>query len=89
LSRLPSSKRKRALVERLGVLAAGIERLPWDDAVSEAFGEIKAVLERRGERVDDFDLAIAAHAIAARATLVTGNTKHFARVPGLEIEDWG
>ena len=88
LARLKASRRKRALLERMSVLAQSIERLVWDDAVSEAFGEIKAALERRGERVDDFDLAIAAHAVAAGATLVTANTKHFARVPGLDLDDW-
>lgn len=89
LMRMADSRKRRALVERLSVLCASIERLAWDDTVSEAVGEIKAALERRGERLEDFDLAIAAHALASSATLVTRNTKHFARVPGLDIEDWG
>jgi tRNA(fMet)-specific endonuclease VapC len=49
---------------------------------------IKATLERRGERIDDFDAAIAAHAMAEEAVLVTANLQHMARVPGLTIEDW-
>jgi tRNA(fMet)-specific endonuclease VapC len=36
----------------------------------------------------DFDAAIAAHALASGATLVTANLDHMARVPGLQIEDW-
>ena len=52
-----------------------------------AFGTIKATLERRGERID-FDAAVAAHAIAEGAVLVTANLKHMMRVPDLDIEDW-
>ena len=32
--------------------------------------------------------AIAAHALALDATLVTANVDHMLRVPGLLIEDW-
>lgn len=50
---------------------------------------MKALLEKRGGRIDDFDLAIAAHALAFDATLVTANRKHLARIPGLKVETWG
>ena len=56
--------------------------------MSQAFGQIKAALERRGTRIEDFDAAIAAHALAAEATLVTADITHMTRVPGLRIEDW-
>jgi tRNA(fMet)-specific endonuclease VapC len=52
------------------------------------FGRIKATLERRGTRIEDFDAAIAAHALALDATLVTANIGHMIRVPGLRVEDW-
>jgi tRNA(fMet)-specific endonuclease VapC len=51
-------------------------------------GRIKATLERRGTRIEDFDAAIAAHALALDATLVTANVDHMIRVPGLIVEDW-
>ncbi len=36
----------------------------------------------------DRDLMIAAIALANGLTLVTNNTREFARVPGLKLEDW-
>ena len=38
--------------------------MPWSDKVSEAFGVIKSGLARKGERIEDFDAAVAAHALA-------------------------
>jgi tRNA(fMet)-specific endonuclease VapC len=58
------------------------------DAVSQAYGRIKATLERRAARIEDFDAAIAAHALGIDATLVTADLDHITRVPGLKIEDW-
>src|SRR5262245_46980710 len=86
--RLPGSKRRKALQTRFDRICAEIPRAEWTDAVSQAYGRIKAALERRGTRIEDFDAAIAAHALASGATLVTGNLDHMARVPGLQIEDW-
>ena len=88
IERLPRSKRRRRLQERLDLVKAGIPRAEWSDAVSETFGRIKATLEARGQRIEDFDAAIAAHAAASGATLVTANRDHMLRVPGLRVEDW-
>ncbi len=54
----------------------------------EAFGSLKAQLEQGGNRLDDFDLVIAATAITIGYRLVTNNEKHFSRIEGLEIENW-
>ena len=88
LERLPRSRRRRALQARFDLVCAEIPRTVWTDAVSHAYGRIKATLERRGTRIEDFDAAIAAHAVALGSTLVTANLEHMARVPGLEVEDW-
>ena len=89
IERLPRSKRRRALQGRFDLICSELQRVEWTDAVSHAYGRIKAVLERRGLRIEDFDAAIAAHALALDATLVTSNVEHMARVPGLRVEDWG
>lgn len=68
--------------------SAELPRAEWTDADSRMFGPVKATLERRGTRIEDFDAAIAAHALALDATLVTVNLGHMIRVPGLRVEDW-
>ncbi|MEI9952224.1 MAG: type II toxin-antitoxin system VapC family toxin [Pseudomonadota bacterium] len=88
IQRLSRSKRKDVLVSRFELLKSEIRRVAWSDEVSEAFGGIKSGLERKGERIEDFDAAVAAHALAAGCVLVTANLKHMTRVPGLEVEDW-
>lgn len=88
IRRLSPSKRKDALTSRFELLKSEIRRVAWSDDVSEAFGAIKAALERKGERIEDFDAAVAAHALAEGCVLVTANRKHMTRIPGLEVEDW-
>jgi tRNA(fMet)-specific endonuclease VapC len=65
-----------------------LARATWSDDVSECFGSIKAALERKGRRIEDFDAAIAAHALARGEVLVTANLDDMSRVPGLTVEDW-
>ena len=88
IERLPRSKRRAALQARLDLLCAELPRAEWTDVVSQTYGRVKAMLERRGTRIEDFDAAIAAHAVALDATLVTANVDHMMRVPGLRVEDW-
>lgn len=88
IDRLPESKKKRALRERFDLVRGEIGRVPWTDDVSKQFGRIKAMLERRGVRIEDFDAAIAAHAVAEEAVLVTADRSHMPRVSGLIVEDW-
>jgi tRNA(fMet)-specific endonuclease VapC len=88
IERLPKSKRRQALEQRFELLRAELPRRQWTDTVSERFGEVKAALERKGQRIEDFDAAIAAHAMADGAVLVTANLDDMVRIPGLVVEDW-
>lgn len=88
IERLPRSKRRSALEDRFALVRTELARSLWTDAVSERFGSIKATLERKGQRIEDFDAAIAAHALAAGAILVTANLDDMTRVADLKMEDW-
>nr|AVI43272.1 tRNA(fMet)-specific endonuclease VapC [Klebsiella pneumoniae] len=59
-----------------------------DRAAVDATTEIKVALRMAGTPIGLNDTAIAGHAIAAGAVLVTNNTREFERVPGLVLEDW-
>lgn len=62
--------------------------LAWDRAAVDATTEIHAVLAAAGTPIGSNDAAIAGHAIASGAILVTNNVREFERVPGLQYEDW-
>lgn len=88
IERLPQSRRRKSLQERFDLVRAELARSGWTDEVSECFGGIKATLEQRGRRIEDFDLAIAAHALARGAVLVSSNRDDMDRIPGVLLEDW-
>jgi tRNA(fMet)-specific endonuclease VapC len=65
-----------------------IQVLPLAPEVAQAYGVIRADLERRGQLIGGNDLWIAAHARALGLTLVTNNQREFQRVPGLKLQNW-
>ena len=52
------------------------------------YGETRWELEKQGLRIGDMDMFIAATALEEDLILVTGNVKHFERIPGLKVENW-
>ena len=62
--------------------------LGLDEASVQIFGEAKALLERQGQRLADADLLIGAIAAANRAIVITGNRRHYERIPGVRVGDW-
>jgi tRNA(fMet)-specific endonuclease VapC len=67
---------------------SGITVLGVDTGIARLFGETKAQLRRQGNLIEDFDLLLAATALSSGLTLVTNNTTHFDRVPGLTLDNW-
>ncbi|HEY0876841.1 MAG TPA: type II toxin-antitoxin system VapC family toxin [Zeimonas sp.] len=65
-----------------------LEVAPFDDKVVWRYAELRAELARRGTPIGALDTQIAAHALTLGCTLVTNNTREFARVPGLMLENW-
>ncbi|MBI2894043.1 MAG: type II toxin-antitoxin system VapC family toxin [Deltaproteobacteria bacterium] len=88
LARLSRSRRRAALEKRVEALLRAMPRAEWTDEVSRRFGAVKADLERRGERLEDFDVAIASHGLALDAVVATANVRHYERVTDLRWEDW-
>jgi tRNA(fMet)-specific endonuclease VapC len=78
------TKAMQLLREMLALLPV----LPLPAEVGEAYGAIRANLEARGEVIGNNDLWIAAHAKAAKLTLVTNNEREFRRIGGLKIQNW-
>ena len=62
--------------------------LPVDLGRARMFGEIRAALRRQGSLIEDFGLLLAATALSNGLTLVTNNTAHFERIPGLAQASW-
>ena len=77
------------LVPRLRELISAAQTvIPFDESAAEVYGPLRAELEKAGLRLGEPDLRIASIALARDLTLVTGNVRHFERVPGLRIENW-
>ena len=64
-----------------------IEVLPWDDAVAQTYGVLRAQLQIKGTPLAALDTQIAAHALHTNTTLVSSD-KAFSQVSQLQVEDW-
>ena len=62
--------------------------LEYGNKAASHYGDIRAVLERKGTPVGVNDLHIAGHARSEGLTLVTNNLKEFERVEALRLENW-
>lgn len=76
------ARRVRDLILRAQVV------LPFDEAAAQVYGSLRARLEREGRPLGEPDLRIASIALSRDLTVVTGNVRHFERVPGLTVENW-
>lgn len=74
--------------QALDMFLAPLTVLPFDETSIWVYGDLRADLERRGTPIGSLDTMIAAHALSQRATLVTNNTREFAKVPGLQLDNW-
>jgi tRNA(fMet)-specific endonuclease VapC len=72
----------------LSAILASFEVFPVDHRVVDVYGSMRAALEDSGAGIGALDTFIAAQALSLGATLVTSNGREFARVPGLQLEDW-
>ncbi len=83
------STRKAEVLRRLEALAQQVTVLyPKGAAICQHYAKQFTQLKDAGTPMGANDLWIACHALAEQATLVTHNTREFARVKGLSLEDW-
>lgn len=73
---------------RIALLLGELPALPWSAEAADQYGILKSQLQRQGTPIGELDTQIGAHALAEGLILVTHNTHHFERIPGLQLEDW-
>jgi len=60
-----------------------------NEPIMERFAQIRSNLRREGKLIPDFDLLLAATALHYDLTVLTGNRRHFARIPALKLYHGG
>jgi len=84
LAKRPEAKRLNIAVREF---LLRIDVLPWDSAIAERYGTVRAYVEEQGRILAPLDLLIATHALSVGAVLVT-NDRAFGQVTDLHLEDW-
>ena len=79
----------KALASLIREFLLRVEVLPWDGEAATVYGDLRSSCAASGITLGALDMMIAAHAVAAKATLVT-HDQAFSLVPGgvLAVEDW-
>ena len=79
----------KALASLIREFLLRVDVLPWDSDAATVYGDLRSSCAASGITLGALDLMIAAHAVAAKATLVT-HDHAFSLVPGgvLAVEDW-
>lgn len=83
--RADTASRRASRVEFVEAVLGAIPVVPVTLAIARVFGEIDARLRAAGRRVPTSDLLIASTALSRGDEIVTGNIRHFDRVPGLKV----
>ncbi len=82
------SKRPTAQREFIDSLVRRLDILPLDYECARSAGMLRSTLETEGQTIGPYDLLIAGIALTHKLTVVTRNTREFARVPRLQVENW-
>lgn len=69
-------------------VSANVAVLPFDAGAAREYGRVRAHLEAEGSPIGNADMQIASIALTNELVVVTGNVRHFERVPGLTVENW-
>ena len=80
--------KSESLAQIYNIFFETFDILPFGSREATIFAQLKANLANEGKVVEDADLMIASVALTNNLTLVTNNTKHFARIPDLKLSNW-
>ena len=76
------------LTAQLEAVLGALEVLPFEAPADAVYGRLCTRLEGAGRPIGGNDLLIAAQAVALGCTMVTDNTREFARIDELACENW-
>ena len=79
---------KSIITNQLELLYQQVNDIEFDSECARIAAQIKYQLYTNGTPISLEDIYIGAIAIHNDLTVVTSNTKHFARIAGLKIDDW-
>ena len=85
---MKASNRARLLKIFENVLLPRATILPFGFSAAKKYGDIRSFLEKQGTPLAHADLQIASIALSMKMTIITGNLKHFQRIPQLTAENW-
>jgi len=77
-------KNRLALLEFLSIM----EIKDFDSHAAREYGIVKKDLKDKKCLIGPMDILIGAHAKSLKLTLITNNTREFARIPNLKLDDW-
>jgi tRNA(fMet)-specific endonuclease VapC len=86
IEKSPVKKRERQ--RKIERIRSQLDIFPFNEHAAQAYGAIRAKLEKQGQPISERDLQIAAIAAANRLCVVTHNTKEFGRIEKIRVEDW-
>ncbi len=83
------SKKKNTNQAALDEFLLPLTILPFQGKrLATCYGEIRASLESKGQKIGPLDMLIAAHALSLDLTIISNNIKEFSRVQNLKCENW-
>jgi tRNA(fMet)-specific endonuclease VapC len=84
LAKRPEAVALRAAVDEF---LRRVDVLPWDAAVAQTYGQLRAHVQSEGIGLSALDMQIAAHAVHVQAILVSSD-QAFGRLTQLKHENW-
>lgn len=72
----------------LEALLSAFTVVPWDESAMWFYAEHFHRLRSNGTPIGEMDLLIGCQALSLNAICVTNNTREFARITGLKLDNW-